>query len=94
MWDRANHIKGAEQDLLASLGAAYIELEQVTLRQQELQNQIANGKLTLDKMRTGLQTIVSEIVQSEGIPDGDFTIDFDEQRIVRKNGQIPNRVDG
>jgi hypothetical protein len=94
MWKEAEALKAGEQEMLAKIGAAYLELEELTTRQQLLQKQIQDTKNALGVTQVSLKVAINALVKESGIENGDVTLDFQNRRIVPSNGQVSNSVNG
>lgn len=93
MWHQGKAFSAGEQKLLADIGSAYLEIEQIDRRKVDLLATIDSSKELLGKIRNALGQVSSELIKDAEVGEGNYTIDFDEQRIVPNNGQTSNSVD-
>lgn len=86
LWSEARALKAGEQELLAKVGSAYLELDALNKKQRELQHVIETSRARLEITRGALSSAISKLVEQSDIVDGDVTIDFDNERIELKDG--------
>ena len=93
-WDEATTLRDGEKEVLARIGAAYLELSEITSRQQALQGDIEVNKTVLRSLRDQLNGTLSKIIKESGLEDGDYSIDYQNRKVVPKNGQVSPSLNG
>jgi len=95
VWKEAQALKEGEREFLAKIGSAYLELEELNKRSEQLRRTIEESKAALGLAQESMKAVLTKIVDESGVKgkDGDYVIDFQSQRVVPKNGQISHSSD-
>ena len=93
LWKEAKALHAAKQELLAKIGGSYIELEELNEKGRQCRAKIEELKAQLVIIDTSFDSTVTGIVRANGVKDGEWVLDLDNQRVVTKNGQISDSCD-
>jgi predicted nuclease with TOPRIM domain len=86
LWDEAKALHAAQQDMLARMGKLFMELEELDALGQKKRSEIEEMKAKLLVVEHSFEATAQAIIQKNGITDGDWALDFENQQVVPKNG--------
>jgi hypothetical protein len=93
LWKEAKGLQAARMDLLAQIGQAYMEIERIESEGRGQRSIVETCKAKLSIIESSLKLTVEGIVGANGVEDGEWSLDFEHEQVVPKNGTIPNICD-
>ncbi len=88
-WNQLEGMQAAKQQLLAQLGELYMELEALEKQSAGIKHSINSIRSQYSMLSTTYDSLKSSLVQSLGIKDGVYEIDFANRRVV-PHEQVPD----
>jgi hypothetical protein len=90
LWKEARGLREARKDILADIGQAFLQLELLNAQGRQQRSIVESCQAKLAIIESSLKLTVEGIVGSSEVTDGDWTLDFEHEQVVPKNGTIPN----
>lgn len=90
LFAEASALHAARKDLLAKVGEAYLHLGEIEASRRQVESQISEYRFKISAVEGALAAANEEIIKDRGLPDGRYEIDYDNQRVVSKDGQVPD----
>lgn len=91
-WVVAYDLHERKKLLLAEAGETMLRIQAAEKQISDMRDRAVETKAKLIVVDGSLQSAVSEIMKANEALDGDYTLDFDNQVVVPKHGQVSDSV--
>lgn len=93
-WSQTETMVEAKKELLARIGEAFIQLQELVAHKALLESEISDCKEKIGVINDSLAPAVHRIVGGQGNGNGTYTLDFDTREVMEDDGQVPDKRNG